>query len=331
MKAIVIGDGAWGTTLAMLLAGKGLDVSVWSAFPDYAKELARTRENRKFLPGIAIPENIRILSPSSPKTGPFDLAIAAVPTQFAHATLTAARHQIGLVAAVVSVAKGIENETLRRPGEIVHSVFQPQRLAVMSGPSHAEEVVRGLPTTVVAASEHGDFAKHIQQVFSSDRFRVYTSEDMVGVELAGALKNVIAIAAGICDGLRFGDNSKAALITRGLVEIGRLGEVMGARRSTFAGLAGMGDLITTCFSPFGRNLAVGQAIGRGEKLADILARMEQVAEGVATTRSARALASLHHIEMPITEEVHRMLFEDKPPKQAVSDLMQRDLRPEEDR
>ena len=151
------------------------------------------------------------------------------------------------------------------------------------------------------------------------------------MELAGALKNVIAIAAGICDGLRFGDNSKAALITRGLVEIGRLGEVMGARRSTFAGLAGMGDLITTCFSPFGRNLAVGQAIGRGEKLADILARMEQVAEGVATTRSARALASLHHIEMPITEEVHRMLFEDKPPKQAVSDLMQRDLRPEEDR
>jgi len=331
MKAIVIGDGAWGTTLAMLLAGKGLDVSLWSAFPDYAAELARTRENRKFLPGVAIPEGIRILSPDSPKAGPFDLAVAAVPTQFVHAALAAARHQIGLVPAALSVAKGVENDTLRRPSEIVHAVLQPQRLAVLSGPSHAEEVVRGLPTTVVTASDHREFAAEIQQVFSSGRFRVYTSDDLIGVELAGALKNVIAIAVGICDGLRFGDNAKAALITRGLVEIARLGEVMGARRSTFSGLAGMGDLITTCFSPFGRNLAVGQAIGRGEKLAAVLARMEQVAEGVATARSARALASLHHVEMPISEEVYRVLFEDKPPKQAVSDLMQRGLKPEEDR
>jgi glycerol-3-phosphate dehydrogenase (NAD(P)+) len=330
MKAIVIGDGAWGTTLAMLLAKKGLDVSLWSAFPDYAEELARTRENRKFLPGVAIPESIRILSRNSGKAGPFELAIAGVPTQYARTTLAAAQEQIGRVPAVVSVAKGIENETLLRPSEIIQAVLEPDRLAVLSGPSHAEEVSRGLPTTVVAASLERDFPRHIQQVFSSDRFRVYTSEDMLGVELAGALKNVIAIAAGICEGLGFGDNSKAALITRGLVEMARLGDVMGARRSTFSGLAGMGDLITTCFSPFGRNLAVGQAIGRGEKLNDILARMEQVAEGVATTLSARALAMRHHVEMPITEEVHRVLFEDKPPRQAVSDLMRRGLKAEED-
>ena len=331
MKAIVIGDGAWGTTLAMLLSGKGLDVSLWSAFPEYAEELARTRENRKFLPGVALPEGLRILSSNSPQAGPFDLAIAAVPTQYASAALAAARKQTGRVGSALSVAKGIENETLLRPSEIVRAVLKPERLAVLSGPSHAEEVVRGLPATVVAASEQRDFSAHIQQVFSGERLRVYTSEDMLGVELAGALKNVIALAAGICDGLRFGDNCKAALITRGLVEIARLGKVMGAKPSTFSGLAGMGDLITTCFSPFGRNLAVGQAIGRGEKLKDILARMEQVAEGVATTCSARALARRHHVEMPITEEVYRVLFEDKPPKQAVSDLMQRGLKPEEDR
>ena len=330
MKAIVIGDGAWGTTLAMLLAAKGHDVSLWSAFPEYAEELARTRENRKFLPGVAIPESIRILSRASGPASPFDFAIAGVPTQYARTTLAAAREQIGQVPAALSVAKGIENETLLRPSEIVQAVLEPERLAVMSGPSHAEEVSRGLPTTVVAASLERDFSRQIQRVFSTDRFRVYTSEDLLGVELAGALKNVIALAAGICEGLGFGDNSKAALITRGLVEIARLGEVMGARRSTFSGLAGTGDLITTCFSPFGRNLAVGQAIGRGQKLNDIIARMEPVAEGVATTRSARALAKRHHVEMPITEEVYQVLFNDKSPRQAVSDLMQRGLRPEED-
>lgn len=331
MKIIVIGDGAWGTALAALLANKGLDVSLWSAFPDYAEDIARTRENAKFLPGAAIPESIVVHSRDSGKVGPFDLAVAAVPTQYMRATLEGARGQLGPLPAVVSVAKGVENETLARPSEIIQAVLAPGRLAVLSGPSHAEEVSRGLPTTVVTASPDADFAGQIQQVFSTALFRVYTTEDVLGVELAGALKNVIAIAAGICDGLGFGDNSKAALLTRGLVEMARLGEVMGGRRSTFAGLAGMGDLITTCFSPFGRNLAVGQAVGKGEKLTGILARMEQVAEGVATTRSARALARKHEVEMPITEEVYRVLFEEKPPRQAVSDLMQRGLRPEEDR
>lgn len=332
MNILVIGDGAWGTTLASLLSRKGNAVTLWGAFPAYAAEVARTRENVKFLPGVAIPEAVRIVSRDAGPLRPFDLAVAAVPTQFLRATLKASAAQFGPgIAGIVSVAKGIENETLERPSEILRDVLAPARLAVLSGPSHAEEVARDLPTTVVAASADEAFSREVQQTFSTERFRVYTSRDVIGVELAGALKNVIAIAAGICDGLGFGDNSKSALLTRGLVEIARLGEAMGAKRSTFAGLAGMGDLITTCYSPFGRNLAVGRAVGKGEKLADVLARMEMVAEGVPTTRSARALAAKQNIVMPITEEVYRMLFENKSPKRAVSDLMQRDLRPEEDR
>jgi glycerol-3-phosphate dehydrogenase (NAD(P)+) len=330
MNILVIGDGAWGTTLASLLSRKGNAVTLWSAFPAYAGQVARTRENVKFLPGVAIPEAVRIVSRDAGPLGPFDLAVAAVPTQFLRPTLKTSAEQFGRLDAVVSVAKGIENETLERPSEILRDVLSPARLAVLSGPSHAEEVSRDLPTTVVTASADEAFSREVQQAFSTERFRVYTSHDVIGVEFAGALKNVIAIAAGICDGLGFGDNSKSALLTRGLVEIARLGEAMGARRSTFAGLAGMGDLITTCYSPFGRNLAVGRAVGKGEKLADILKRMEQVAEGVPTTRSARALAAKHDIQMPITEEVYRVLFENKSPKRAVSDLMQRELKPEED-
>ncbi len=330
MKTIVIGDGAWGTTLAILLADKGMEVSLWSAFPEYAAELARTRENAKFLPGVAIPERITLLSRNSGKIGPFDLAVASIPTQYIRQTLTGAADQFGRLPTIVSVAKGIENDTLLRPSQIIDQVMAPEKSAVLSGPSHAEEVTRGLPTTVVTASAGPGFAGEVQRIFSTGFFRVYTSDDLVGVELGGALKNVIAIAAGICDGLGFGDNSKAALLTRGMVEMARLGEVMGGRRATFAGLAGTGDLITTCFSPFGRNLSVGRAVGKGRKLAEVLTRMEQVAEGVATTRSVRALARRHHVEMPITEQVYQMLFENKSPHRAVSDLMQRDLKDEED-
>lgn len=330
MNILVIGDGAWGTTLAALLSRKGERVTLWSAFPEYAEILRRTRQNAKFLPGVAIPEAVRIVSRDSGALGPFDLAVAAVPTQFIRPTLEESAAQFGRPGAVVSVAKGIENETLERPTEILAEALAPKRLAVMSGPSHAEEVARDLPTTVVAASSDAAFAAEVQRAFSTERFRVYTSTDVAGVELAGALKNVIALAAGICDGLGFGDNSKAALLTRGLVEIARLGEALGARRSTFAGLAGMGDLITTCYSPFGRNLAVGRAVGKGEKLADILARMEQVAEGVPTTRSAHSLARRLGVEMPITEQVYLILFENKSPRRGVVDLMQRELKPEED-
>ncbi len=331
MNVLVIGDGAWGTTLATLLARKGNSTTLWSAFDDYAAQMSETRLNPKFLAGATIPDEVRIASVTSGPLGSYDLAVAAVPTQFIRPTLKRSGGQFGKLDAVVSVAKGIETTTLERPSEILMETLRPARIAVLSGPSHAEEVSRDLPTTVVAASPDEAFSRDVQRIFSTDRFRVYTSHDVVGVELSGALKNVIAIAAGICDGLGFGDNSKAALLTRGLVEIARLGEAMGAKRSTFAGLAGMGDLITTCYSPFGRNLAVGRAVGRGEKLKDVLSRMEQVAEGVATTRAARSLAAKHGVEMPITEQVYRILFEDKSARQGVVDLMQRGLKPEEDR
>jgi len=331
MKLLVIGDGAWSTTLAVLLAGKGHAVSLWTLFDEHAEVMRRTRENARFLPGVAVPEAIDVVSPSSGALGAFDLGVVAVPTQYLRRWLEALKPHLEALPAAVSGAKGIENETLRRPTEIVREVLNPASVAVLSGPSHAEEVSRGLPTTVVAASADAALSKRIQEGFSTECFRVYTSSDALGVELAGALKNVIAIAAGICDGLGFGDNSKAALLTRGLVEMARLGATMGARRSTFAGLAGMGDLITTCFSPFGRNLAVGQALGKGESLDDVVERMKPVvAEGVASTRSVRALAAKHTVEMPIAEQVYQILFEGKSARDGVNDLMQRELKPEQD-
>jgi glycerol-3-phosphate dehydrogenase (NAD(P)+) len=331
MRIVVLGDGAWGTALSVLLAEKRHDTSLWTLFADQAEQMTRTRENALFLPGVALPANLQIISPASQGVGMFDIAVNAVPTQHIRAWIEGATPRLGTLRSVVSGAKGIEIDTLNRPSEILNELLAPERIAVLSGPSHAEEVSRGLPTTVVTASDDAEFAAEVQEIFSTATFRVYTSEDPLGVELAGALKNVIAIAAGICDGLGFGDNSKAALLTRGMVEIARLGEALGAHRATFAGLAGMGDLITTCFSPFGRNLTLGRAIGRGEKLSDVLERMAPVvAEGVPTARSARQLAGQLDVEMPITEEVNQVLFGDKPPRQAVVDLMQRDLKPEED-
>ncbi|HUU43330.1 MAG TPA: NAD(P)H-dependent glycerol-3-phosphate dehydrogenase [Planctomycetota bacterium] len=331
MKIVVIGDGAWSTTLAVLLAKKDFDVSLWTLFDEHAARLRRTRENVKFLPGVTLPHALEILSPESGSVGSFDLGVMVVPTQYIRTWLETARGCLGKLDTVVSGTKGIENGSLKRPTEIVAEMLAPSRIAVLSGPSHAEEVSRGLPTTVVAASDDPALAEDVQRTFSTDRFRVYTSTDTLGVELAGATKNVIAVAAGICDGLGFGDNSKAALLTRGLVEIARLGEALGAERATFAGLAGIGDLITTCYSPFGRNLAVGRALGKGERLDDVLERMAPVvAEGVPTTRSVREIARKRRVEMPITEEVHHILFDGKPPLAGVSDLMGRDLKPERD-
>jgi glycerol-3-phosphate dehydrogenase (NAD(P)+) len=231
---------------------------------------------------------------------------------------------------IVSVAKGIENETLLRPTEIIASVLgsRSPELAALSGPNIAGEIARQLPATAVAASEDVDLARRIQSDFSTPWFRVYTNDDVIGVELAGAVKNVIALAAGILDGLAAGNNAKAALVTRGLVEITRLSVAMGAQAATFEGLAGIGDLITTCVSPQGRNRAVGEQIGRGRKLSDVLAGMHSVAEGVPTTRSVLALARKHQIDMPITQAVHAVLFEGKAPAEALTDLMMRDPKPE---
>ncbi len=326
-RVAVIGDGGWGTALALLLFENGHDVRLWSKFPEYASEMAASRVNRKFLPGIALPEDLFVTADAAKALCGATLAVVAVPTQYIRATLSEIRGA-GLPGRVVSVAKGLERGSLARPSEIVREAVAPAQVAVLAGPSHAEEVARALPATVVCASRDLDFAREIQEVFSNQHFRVYANGDPLGVELCGAVKNVIAIAAGISDALGFGDNAKSALLTRGLVEIVRLGERVGAQAETFYGLAGLGDLITTSISPYGRNRRVGMEIGGGRTLGEVLAGMEQVAEGVTTTKAVLDLAVTLSVEMPITAEVHAILFEDKDPRQAVVDLMMRSLKDE---
>jgi glycerol-3-phosphate dehydrogenase (NAD(P)+) len=328
VRITILGDGAMGTACAILLATKPEHhVSVWSAFPEQAREIAAARENTRFLPGVRIPDTVSITADASAAAGA-DLLVAAVPTVYLRDTLGAVRAHIPPGRPVVSIIKGIENETFRRPSQVVLEVLGQRPVVVLSGPSHAEEIARHLPATVVAASDDESLARNVQALFSTARFRVYTNTDVAGVELAAALKNVIAIAAGVCDGLDFGDNAKSALITRGLVEITRFGVALGAQRDTFSGLAGVGDLITTCISRHGRNRAVGEALGRGKRLHEILAGMKGVAEGVWTCRAVCRMAEPMGIDMPITREVYRVLFEDKSALEAVNDLMLREPKPE---
>lgn len=322
MNILVLGDGGWGTAIALLLDKNGHDVTLWSNFPAYARIMAKKRENTKFLPGAKLPTSINITSNLQLTT--CNLIVMAIPTQYARSVLkklqvTGYRFQVP----IVSVAKGLEMGTLKRPSEIIKEVLGADKICVLSGPSHAEEVSRGLPASVVIASKDLKLANLAQSVFMNSYFRPYTHSDIIGVELGGAIKNIIAIAAGICDGLRLGDNAKSALLTRGLVEIIRLGKAMGARPDTFFGLSGLGDLITTCVSPHGRNRLVGIKLGQGKTLKEIMASMEMVAEGVWTTRAAIKLSKQYKIEMPITKEVYNILFRRKNPKQAVRDLMRR--------
>ena len=325
----MLGDGGWGTALALLLHKKGERVVLWGPFPEYVQTLRRKRENVKFLKGVPLPDDLAITSDVDEALDRATMMVAAIPTCYMRSVLVRVRPLYPPGLPVVTIAKGIEEGTMMRGSEIVADVLGDVPLGMLFGPSHAEEVARGLPTTVVAASEDPPLAERVQRTFITERFRVYTSPDSIGVELGAALKNVIAIAGGICDGLGFGDNSKAALITRGLAEIARLGVALGARRETFSGLTGLGDLITTCVSPFGRNRHVGVEIARGRKLDNIIRDMEgQVAEGVLTTRAACALAENYGVEMPITREIYNVLFNGKDPRQAVSDLMMRDPKPE---
>lgn len=329
-KFAVLGDGAWGTAIALLLAARAEHrVTLWSAREENGRILRERRENIHLLPGVPIPDAVELTTDANQAIRGAELCVVAIPTAYLRETLqriAAARPSADCP--VVSLTKGLENGTFLRPTEIVQQVLGSQRLAVLSGPSHAEEMSRGMPTTVVAASTDWELANWIQQRFSTDRFRVYTNLDVVGVELGGALKNIIGIAAGIGDGLGFGDNAKAALLTRGLVEIARFGVALGAEHQTFFGLAGLGDLITTCISRHGRNRHVGERLARGEKLPQILGSMKMVAEGVYTTRSVHDKAGRMGIDMPITTEVHRVLYEDKAPAAAVKDLMVRELRGE---
>jgi glycerol-3-phosphate dehydrogenase (NAD(P)+) len=303
-------------------------VAMWARNPDHAAQIAKDRENRRLLPGVAIPNQVEITADIQQALDGAEFLVAAIPTQFLRASLHAIHRHLTRNRPVISVVKGLENDTFQRPSEIIAEVLGSRAVVALSGPSHAEEIGRRLPATVVAASGDLSLARQVQRMFNTDRFRVYTNLDLIGVELAAALKNVIAIAAGISDGLGFGDNAKSALLTRGLVEMTRFGVRFGAEAATFTGLAGMGDLITTCVSPFGRNRRVGERLGKGETLDQILKTMEAVAEGVATAKSVFEVAEQEGIEMPITGEVYRVLFEGKSPAAATHSLMLRPLRAE---
>lgn len=319
----VIGDGGWGTTLAVLLAKKGYSVTIWGAFPEYIEILKSARENIKFLPGVKIPDNVKFTSSLADALKGKELVVLAVPSQFMRGVLTMLKMEDLSGKLFVSVTKGIENSTLKRMSEVIHEVLGEHRLAVLSGPTIALEVANGSPSTAVAASRDLDFAILVQKIFMTDRFRIYATDDMIGVEIGGSLKNIIAIAAGAADALGFGTNAKAALLTRGLVEMVRIGVAMGGKPKTFYGLSGLGDLTTTCISQYSRNRWLGEEIGKGKSLKEILKETDMVVEGVVTTRSAFDLAKKYKVDMPITCEIYKVLYENKDPKKAVHDLMTR--------
>lgn len=325
----VLGAGGWGTTLAMLLHGNGHRIKLWEFFPERAGELRRARENALFLPGVEIPQEIAITDDLPEALEEVSLIVFAVPSHVLRDVAKLACPHLLEDIISVNVAKGLEEKTLKRMSQVLEDELPSgAKIATLSGPSHAEEVSRGIPTAVTVASRHESINEQVQRIFMSSHFRVYTNDDLVGVELAGSVKNVVAIAAGICDGLKYGDNTKGALLTRGLAEISRLGIAMGAKAQTFSGLSGMGDLITTCISKHSRNRHVGEQIGKGKKLNQVLSEMEMVAEGVNTTKSARLLARSKGVEMPITDQVYRVLFDDKDPRSAVDDLMNRGAKAE---
>jgi glycerol-3-phosphate dehydrogenase (NAD(P)+) len=322
-RVVILGAGGMGTALALLFGKAGADVRLWSRDPEHAADFARTRVNARHLPGIEVPETVKITGSGGEAARNADLIVAAVPTSYLRATLTRLAPELPREVPVLSVVKGIEYGSFARPSQLIEAAIGDRAISVLSGPSHAEELARGLPASVVVSGAHERLNEQIRDALTHGAFRVYTSSDTLGVELAGALKNILGIAAGICDGLGSGDNAKAALLTRGLVEIARLGVNLGARLETFYGLAGVGDVVTTCYSPYGRNRSVGERIGRGETLDQVLGGMVNVAEGVPTTRSVHALALRRGVEMPITSELHQILFNGKPPRSAVADLMVR--------
>ena len=318
----VLGDGGWGTALALVAVGAGHQVRLWSAFPDYAAEVARTRHNPKFLPGVELPPELLVTADAAEALRGADAVVSAIPTQFVRPTVARVAGQVPGACVLVSASKGLERGTLRRPSEILAECLPGRAIVVLSGPSHAEEVARALPASVVAASAEASAARRVQELLMGPTLRIYTSSDVLGVELAAALKNVIALAAGMADGLGLGANAKAALVTRGLAEISRLGVALGAEAATFSGLSGLGDLVVTCTSGLSRNRRVGERLGRGEGLAAILAGMEQVAEGVTTAEAILALAARAGAELPIAEAVARVLAGAEP-KAEVRALMTR--------
>lgn len=331
MRISVLGAGSWGTALAILLNSNGHEVTLWEYKKAYWKTLKKTRENKVYLPKIKIPEEILISNSLADSTQNKHMIVLAIPSQFIRSVIAKLKKYDFSNITFVSVAKGIEQNTLLTVSQIIKDEIPnitDQNIGVLSGPSHAEEVARKIPTAVVSASLDLDTAKQIQAAFMNSYFRVYFSTDLIGVELGGALKNVIAIGAGIVDGAKFGDNTKAAIMTRGIAEISRIGIEMGARPETFSGLSGIGDLIVTCISRHSRNRFVGEQIGAGKKLKEILKSMQMVAEGVATCKSTYELARKHFVKTPIVDAVYNALFLDKDPIRATYDLMARDMKSE---
>ena len=329
MNITVLGAGNWGTTAALLLHGNDHRVTIWEFFEPLARAIIEKRENTRYLPGVQIPDDVRVTWSPEEAVKDTDMVVFAVPSAFMRTTARLfADAGVPAGAVLASLSKGLEFHSLTTMTGIIGEELPQRPTVALSGPCIASEVARSLPTTIVAASENGETARIAQDVFMTPRFRVYTSDDPRGVQLGGALKNIIAIAAGICDGLGFGANAKSALVTRGIVEIKRFGTSIGARAETFNGLSGIGDLITTCFSPHSRNRRVGEELARGRRLEEILEDMVMVAEGVPTTKAVHAYALERSIDLPITSVVHGVLFEDLSPERAVTELMLRDRKPE---
>ncbi len=325
----IIGAGSWGTTLAVCLAQKGIKVKLHSVFKQHNLQMEKERQNQPFLKNIKFPPCLSVES-SLKKVLNEEIILIAIPVKFIRGVLKKISNQeIGLKDKIfVSVSKGIEVKSLKRVSEVISEELKVDQVAALSGPTIAKEVAKGIPTTAVIASKKKKVGLKLQKLFNSRAFRVYLHNDLIGVELGGALKNIIALACGISDGLNFGTNTKAALVTRGLVEIVRIGKKLGARPKTFWGISGLGDLMTTCFSPYSRNRRVGEAIGKGKKLKDTTKGMNMVAEGVETVKSAYKISKELGINMPITEQVYAVLYENKSAYRAVTDLMSRPLKKE---
>lgn len=331
MRTAVVGGGSWGSAFARYLGSLGLPTRLWIREDDILREARATRENTTFLAGFKFPDEVEFSGDLRRTAGSADVVFVAVPSQFCRAAYARMAPVLRKDQIVVSLTKGFDKRTLMRMSQVMEEVFAAHavpRVAVLSGPSFAREVASGHPTALVVASRDAAAARDVQHLISSLTLRAYTSSDVVGVEVAGALKNVIAIAAGVVDSLRLGLNSRAALITRGLVEITRLGVALGARKETFGGLAGMGDLVLTCTGELSRNHRVGQELGRGRSLREILAGMNMVAEGVHTTVAARRIARALGVEMPISEQIYQLLYRGKPVDRAVAELMSRALKAE---
>lgn len=323
----ILGSGSFGTALAITFASKN-NITLWGNDPEIIKEINEQRTNRRYLENVKIPNNIKATLSIEEAVKDAHIVIFAVPSQANREVALLAKPFIRKQTILISAAKGLEKNTELRMSQVLHQVLPSNPVVALAGPSHAEELSMGIPTTVVAASRNIEHAKKVQEVLVTPTFRVYTLKDVIGVELGSVLKNIIAIAAGVSDGLGLGSNSNAALITRGLVEIIRFGKKMGANQETFLGLSGLGDLVVTCTSPLSRNWTLGNKIGKGKSLEQALSEMSMVCEGVKATEVVYTIAKKKHIDMPITTQVYQLLFENKDPKQAVRDLMTRDIKSE---